>query len=174
MNRETLSYISRKMRDERQNGEHDVRDNPSGNRPEYPEYEEHRISSRYRNSTNTYRAEGVVEGRIEHHDPHAHQGKRTIGFGSQHNAEECDLVYALEEAFEQSVMDITFYSELAMEAERKGHVELANGFYEIAKDKLACAEFIRHCLVKCGSYDPVKQTELETMFDKAKHAFRRL
>lgn len=170
MNRETLNAISRRIREEHNNEE------PSGRRmdgSEYPQYDEHRISARYNGSTNTYRAEGVVEGRIEHskHGEGSQHRERKIGFGGSENE---DLVYKMEESFEKEIDDIVYYSELALEAERKGHSEFAEGFYEVAKEKLKCAECIRMRLIKHGSYDPATQTELEEMFDRAKHTFRRL
>lgn len=172
MNRETLNYISRRVREENrsepQNRDYENRQNNS-------EYEEHSISGRYGNSTNTYRAEGTIEGRIEHHE---HSGddrsKRQIGFNSNGMRGDQDMLYKLEESFEEEIGDIVYYSELAMEAHTKGHTEFAQGFYEIAKEKLACAEYLRHKLINHGKYDPSKQSEIEDRFDRAKHLFRRL
>lgn len=197
MNRETLSYISRRMRGdnsrnedtenrtdnrmEYENRNENRSENRSENRmemrnhyPEYPEYEEqHPISSRYYSSTNTYRAEGVVEGRIEHGEPYE-GGKRQIGFSRGGRKGDQDFLYKLEESLEEEIADIMYYSELAMEAHTKGHTEFAEGFYEVAKEKLTCAEHLRHRLIKHGTYDPSKQSEIEDRYDRAKHLFRRL
>lgn len=169
MNRETLNRISRMVQDSRHPEHYEGEHNP------YPEYDEHRISSRY-NSTNTYRAEGTVEGVIESHNGHDTR-ERQIGFHSKDmrsRSHDRDFCCELEDAFEKEIDDIVYYSELAMEAEHKGHVEFANGFYEIAKDKLACAESMRYRLLRGGKYDPSKQSEMEEMFDRAKRLFKRL
>lgn len=170
MNRETLKRVSRMVQDSRQPEHYEGEHNP------YPEYDEHRISSRYGGSTNTYRAHGTVEGVIEHNGEHDTQG-RQIGFRSENargRSHDRDFHCELEDAFEKEIDDIVYYSELAMEAEHKGHVEFANGFYEIAKDKLTCAESMRYRLLRGGKYDPSKQSEMEEMFDRAKRLFKRL
>ena len=189
MNRETLSYISRRM--QRDNPRNEDTENRNDNRteyenrnenrmetynhyPEYPEYgEQHPISSRYYSSTNTYRAEGVVEGRIEHGDSRE-DSKRQIGFNQGGRRGDQDFLYKLEESLEEEISDVMYFSELAMEAHTKGHTEFAEGFYEVAKEKLTCAEHLRHRLIKHGKYDPSKQSEIEDRFDRAKHLFRRL
>lgn len=182
MNSEVLNYISRRARGERPHEqdtedrrdsrmEHEYR--TENHRPEYPEYTEHPISSRYGTSTNTYRAEGVVEGRIEHGD-HREENARQIGFHRGGRRGDQDFLYKLEESFEEEIDDILYFSELAMEAHTKGHTEFAEGFYEVAKEKLTCAECLRHRLIKHGEYDPSKQSEIEDRFDRAKHLFRRL
>lgn len=175
MNRETLNYISRKIR-----GERSAEQNPhvehGGEYPERAEHFSHPISARYGESTNTYRAEGVVEGRIEHRPEHSsetHFEKRR----SDHSKEtECDSLFVseMEDALVRDITDIVYYSELAMEAEYKGHVDFANGFYEIAKEKLSCAERIKHRLTKCDSHNPDSQQYLEEQLDRAKRLFRRL
>lgn len=182
MNSETLRYISRRVRGERSH-EQDTEDRmdnrmeseyrTENRRPDYPEYEEHPISSRYGTSTNTYRAEGVVEGRIEHGDSHK-DDMRQIGFNRGGRRGDQDFLYKLEESLEEEIGDIVYYSELAMEAHTKGHTEFAEGFYEVAKEKLTCAEHLRHRLIKHGTYDPSKQSEIEDRYDRAKHLFRRL
>ena len=177
MNRDTLNYVSRRIRESRPNddpnsytGEHNP---PYG----YPESGGHPISARYGNSTNTYRAEGVVEGRIEHHSQHDNrQGNvlRPIGFVGKDRKSKQDFMYELEESLEKEIDDIVYYSELALESEDKGYSEFADAFYAIAKCKLDCAEMIHHRLVKGGHYVPEKQSEIEERFDRAKHLFRRL
>ena len=155
MNRETMEYISR--RTERQNRRRNEME-------ENPEYETGRISRRY-TPTGSYR--------MENHSPS--DEKRQIGFMSGTNEKkEKDLIYEMEESLEMEIDDVVYYSELAMEADEKGHTEFANGFYEIAKEKLACAEFIRLRLMKCDAYDPSKQKEIEERYDRAKHLFKRL
>lgn len=156
MNRETTEYVSRRM-------ERDRNRSPMN---EYPEYETGRISRRY-TPTGTYR--------MENHMPSEEKEKHQIGFTSKHeNKKEKDFIYEMEESLENEIDDVVYYSELAMEAEMKGHIEFSNGFYEIAKEKLACAEFIRLRLIKHGEYDPSKQSEIEERYDRAKHLFRRL
>lgn len=185
MNRETLNYISRRTNEERRSDDPYRQDGGEHNRmSESSNYPENRISERYERtntynkygtSTNTYRAEGVIEGHIERH-PHNEQrsehSRHKVGFHSDHN--EGDFIYALEETLESEIDDVVYYSELAMEAETKGHVEFANGFYEIAKEKLECAKCVRERLMKSGHYDPRKQSEIEDRFDRAKHLFKRL
>lgn len=158
MDRGTMEYISR--RTERQNrrdegarrNEHDV----------YPEYESGRISNRY----SEYRMGGQQNS--ENKDKHQ------IGFTSEHDNKPKDILYELEECFECEIDDVVYYCEMAMEAEMKGHREFSSAFYELAKEKLACAEFIRLRLIQHGEYDPHKQKEIEERFDRAKHLFKRL
>lgn len=157
MNRETMEYISR--RTERQN-----RRSPMN---EYPEYESGRISRRY-NPTGTYN-----NYPIENHGDKTKSQQHQIGFASSEKGEK-DFIYEMEEALENGIDDVVFYSEMAMEAEMKGHTEFSNAFYEIAKEKLTCAEFVRLRLMKIGEYDPSKQKEIEERYDRAKHLFRRL
>lgn len=174
MNRDTINYISRRMRNERMGDTEDRSMERNSHYPSYPEYDEHRISARYGNYTNTYRAEGTVEGVIE--KQHQHSGKvlSPIGFSEKpERKNKQDFMYELEESFEKEIDDILYYSELAMEAETKGHSEFAEAFYEIAKDKMSCAERLHHRLTSHG-YDPHKQSEIEERFDRAKHVFRRL
>lgn len=154
MNRETMEYITR--RHERQNRRNEMDD--------YPEYETGRISRRY-TPTGTYR--------MDNHMPSEKKEMSQIGFASSEKGEK-DFIYEMEEALENGIDDVVFYSEMAMEAETKGHVEFSNAFYEIAKEKLTCAEFIRLRLMKIGEYDPSKQKEIEERYDRAKHLFRRL
>ena len=158
MDRGTMEYISR--RTERQNrrgeemrrNEHDV----------YPEYESGRISSRY------------SEYRMGGYQGSDHKEKHQIGFASEHDNKPKDILYELEECFECEIDDIVYYSEMAMEAEMKGHREFSSAFYELAKEKLACAEFIRLRLIQHGEYDPHKQKDIEERYDRAKHLFKRL
>lgn len=158
MDRGTMEYISR--RTERQNRrDEEMRRNE---REIYPEYESGRISNRY----NEYRMGG--------HQSSDHKEKHQIGFASEHDNKPKDILYELEECFECEIDDIVYYSEMAMEAEMKGHKEFSNAFYELAKEKLACAEFIRLRLIQHGEYDPHKQKEIEERFDRAKHLFKRL
>lgn len=154
MNRETMEYITR--RHERQNRRNEMDD--------YPEYETGRISRRY-TPTGTYR--------MDSHMPSEKKEMNQIGFASSEKGEK-DFIYEMEEALENGIDDVVFYSEMAMEAETKGHVEFSNAFYEIAKEKLTCAEFVRLRLMKIGEYDPSKQKEIEERYDRAKHLFRRL
>lgn len=174
MNRDTMNYISRRVYEsEARENENRMEHNPA-----YPDYTDNRISARYNGSTNTYRAEGFIEGRVEHsnpHDSHASKVLNPIGFtGKREHKHKQDFLYEMEESLEKEIDDIVYYSELAMEAEEKGHSEFADGFYEVAKEKLGCAEKIHHRLTKSGHYDPDKQSEIETRFDRAKHLFRRL
>lgn len=174
MNRDTLNYISRRMRNERMGDTENRSTERDAHYPAYPEYDEHRISARYGNYTNTYRAEGSIEGIIE--KQHQHDGKvlNPIGFSEKpERKSKQDFMYELEESFEKEIDDILYYSELAMEAETKGHSEFAEAFYEIAKGKMSCAETLHHRLTSHG-YDPRKQSEIEERFDRAKHVFRRL
>lgn len=152
MNRETMEYITR--RHERQNRRNEMDD--------YPEYETGRISRRY-----------TPTGRMDNHMPSEKKEMNQIGFASSEKGEK-DFIYEMEEALENGIDDVVFYSEMAMEAETKGHVEFSNAFYEIAKEKLTCAEFVRLRLMKIGEYDPSKQKEIEERYDRAKHLFRRL
>lgn len=174
MNRDTMNYISRRIRE----NESRENENRMEHNPAYPEYTDNRISARYNDSTNTYRAEGVVEGRIEHHNTHDFHNSKVlnpIGFtGKPERKHKQDFLYEMEESLEKAIDGVMYYSELAMEAESKGHSEFAEGFYEIAKSKLDCAERIHHRLMYSGNYDPSKQSEIENRLDRAKHVFRRL
>jgi hypothetical protein len=177
MNRDTLKYISRRTRGDSV-GDTEYRNPEQGAyNPAYPEYDEHRISARYGDYTNTYRAEGVVEGVFEKHPSHdRHSGKilNPIGFNSKpERKSKQDFMYELEESLEKTIDDLMYYSELAMEAETKKFSEFADAFYEIAKCNMSCAESLHHRLMMYG-YDPHKQSEIEDRFDRAKHAFRRL
>lgn len=152
MDRGTMEYISR--RTERRNRREDT---------EYPEYESGRISRRY--SMNTYR--------VENHGNSSSKEKQQIGF-AENSKEPKDILYEMEECFENEIDDVVYYCEMAMEAEMKGHTEFSNAFYELAKEKLSCAEFIRLRLIQHGEYDPHKQKDIEERFDRAKHLFKRL
>ena len=158
MDRGTMEYISR--RTERQNRRsEEVRQNE----PDiYPEYESGRISNRY------------GEYRMGGNQSSERKEKHQIGFMSEHDNKPKDILYELEECFECEIDDIVYYCEMAMEAEMKGHREFSSAFYELAKEKLACAEFIRLRLIQHGEYDPHKQKEIEERFDRAKHLFKRL
>ena len=155
----TMEYISR--RTERQNRRYEeIRRNE---RDVYPEYESGRISSRYND-----------DHRMNAHYGSEHKEKHQIGFASEQDNKPKDIVREFEECFECEIDDIVYYSEMAMEAEMKGHREFSNAFYELAKEKLACAEFIRLRLIQHGNYDPHKKKEIEERFDRAKHLFKRL
>ena len=175
MTRETLKYISRRIR-----GEHvddtEHRGTEHEHDSQYPDYADKRISSRNTEYTNTYRAEGSVEGVFERHYPKDTAGSkvlRPIGFSENPRHSKQDFMYELEESFEDIISGIAYYSELAMDAELKGHSEYADAFYEIAKDKMSCADTVHHRLISLG-YDTRKQSEIEDRYDRAKHAFRRL
>lgn len=135
MDNKTLSYISRRVREERSR----------------PEYEEHRISARY--------------------DGTWHKEPDNV---SDEAKEKDNFLYEMEESLEREIADVVSFSEMAMEAENKGHTEFADGFYGLAKEKLECAEYIRLRLIKHGEYDPEKQSVIEEKLDRAKHLFRRL
>lgn len=153
-----MEYISR--RTERQN-----RRNENN---EYPEYQTNSISRRYgRYNDGDYSMEN-------HYGKNESKDKRQIGFASEHNSEPKDILYEMEECFENEIDDVVYYSEMAMEAEMKGHKEFSNAFYELAKERLACAEFIRLRLIQHGEYDPHKQKDIEERYDRAKHLFKRL
>ena len=158
MDKETMEYISR--RTERQNRRtEEMRRNEQD---VYPEYESGRISRRY----NGYG--------IENHYGSESKEKQQIGFAAEHRKEPKDILYEMEECYECEIDDIVYYCEMAMEAEMKGHQEFSNAFYELAKERLACAEFIRLRLIPHGEYDPHKQKDVEERYDRAKHLFRRL
>lgn len=157
MNRETMEYVSRRTRNERRN--------------ERNEHDEFEREDRRRNEYET----GSISRRYSMEDHMPSEEKRQIGFASgSSQKKDKDFVYEMEESLEMEIDDVVYYSELAMEAEQKGHKEFSNGFYEIAKEKITCAEFIRLRLIKCGEYDPSKQKDIEERYDRAKHLFRRL
>ena len=85
-----------------------------------------------------------------------------------------DFLYKLEETLEKEIDDTVCYCDMALDAENKGHSEFADAFYEVAKGKIECAEYIRLRLMKHGHYVPEKQQEIEERYDRAKHLFRRL
>ena len=160
MNIGTMEYISRRTeRRNRRNEENYDRRN------EYPEYESGRISRRRM----------TMEGYpMENHYSSESKDKNQIGFTSQYQNKSKDMLYEMEECLEAEIDDTVYYCEMAMEAEMKGHQEFSEAFYELAKEKLACAEFIRLRLVQHGGYDPKKQKDIEERFDRAKHLFQRL
>lgn len=172
-----MNYISRRVR------ESESRENEGRmeHYPEHPEYPDNRISSRYNTSAPQYPEDRKIlrmeQGRSEQarmHTSNERSEQAQIGFVRGGKTGDQDFIYQMEESFEKEIDDIVFYAELAMEAESKGHTEFANGFYEIAKEKLTCAEYVRNRLIKSGHYDPSKQDEIEDRFDRAKHLFRRL
>lgn len=156
MDRGTMEYISR--RTERQNRRRNEIE-------QYPEYESGRINRRY-TPTGTYR--------MDNNSGSESKEKHQIGFASENNKDPKDILYEMEECLESEIDDVVYYSEMAMEAEMKGHQEFSNAFYELAKERLACAEFIRLRLIQHGEYDPHKQKDVEERYDRAKHLFRRL
>jgi hypothetical protein len=111
---------------------------------------------------------------MENHYGSDSNDKNQIGFTSEHQKRPKDILYEMEECLELEIDDVVYYCEMAMEAEMKGHQEFSEAFYELAKEKLACAEFIRLRLVQHGNYDPKKQKDIEERFDRAKHLFQRL
>jgi hypothetical protein len=183
MNRETLDYISKRTHNEQYSGEnnptmeHSLHED-GVSETEHARFRDNSISARYVNSTNTYRAEGFIEGRVDRYAPVREEGVHTAGRSlepqSHTKQRKQDLLYELEESFEREVSGAMYYAELAMAAETKGRSEFAEAFYELTKGKLTCAELIRHKLIKHGSYNPDTQTDLEDMYDRAKHMFRRL
>jgi hypothetical protein len=132
----------------------------------YPEYESGRINRRY--ATDDYE--------IENTSGSEHKEKHQIGFTAENKEYKNpkDFLYEMEESLEKEIDDVVYYSEMAMEAEMKGHKEFANAFYELAKERLACAEFVRLRLIQHGEYDPHKQKDIEERYDRAKHLFKRL
>lgn len=177
MERGTMEYIARRTdrenrrrneSDNRRNNDNDGRnDGRNDRRNEYPEYENGRISSRY-SIGNTYR--------IENHGSTNQQEPNQIGFirNENYGGKNKDFLYEMEESLENEIDDIVYYSEMAIEADSKGHMEFSHAFYEIAKEKMTCAEFIRLRLIKLDAYDPSKQKDIEERYDRAKHLFKRL
>ena len=157
MDRGTMEYISRRTeRRSRRNEEYDRRNEMD----QYPEYESGRIGNKYR---------------MENHFDEQKKEKQKIGFASAESENgPKDILYEMEECLENEIDDVVYYSEMAMEAEMKGHKEFSTAFYELAKERLACAEFIRLRLIQHGEYDPHKQKDIEERYDRAKHLFKRL
>jgi hypothetical protein len=112
----------------------------------------------------------------ESHDIHPEYKEGTISSRNPDDeSEESDkLLYELEECIESEIKGTVHYSKLAMEAEADGHPDLAYTFYELAKDKLECAEYVRMRLIELDHYEPLKQKNIEDRLDRAKHLFRRL
>ena len=174
MERGTMEYISRRTERRRRNNdsderydrhnEMDDRYDRRGEENEYPEYEMGSISRRY--ASESYP--------MENHYGSEQKEKRQIGFTSEHKEKPKDILYEMEECLENEIDDVVYYSEMAMEAEMKGHREFSSAFYELAKERLACAEFVRLRLIQHGEYDPHKQKDIEERYDRAKHLFKRL
>lgn len=167
MDRGTMEYISRRTerprRSERRNDDQYDRRNEM---EQYSEYEIGSISRRYGRSENYP---------MENHYGDSVKEKNKIGFASgESEGKSKDILYEMEECFESEIDDVVYYCEMAMEAEMKGHKEFSNAFYELAKERLACAEFIRLRLIQHGQYDPHKQKDIEGRYDRAKHLFKRL
>lgn len=160
MDRGTMEYISRRTERHNRRGERYTRKYEES----YPEYEMGRISRRMEDEPY----------RIENQFGSDKKEKHQIGFASEPHKEHKDILYEMEECLENEIDDVVYYCEMAMEADMKGHEEFSNAFYELAKEKLACAEFIRLRLVQHGEYDPKKQKDIEERYDRAKHLFKRL
>ena len=164
INSSTMEYISR--RTERRNRRNEELENRRRNEDENfrdREYENERMNRKYENE---------IEDR--HGD---NNEKRKIGFDSTESKSKSgskDILYEMEECLEGEIDDVVYYCEMCMEADMKGHREFSDAFYELAKEKLSCAEFIRLRLIQHGEYDPHKQQDIEERFDRAKHLFKRL
>ena len=173
MERGTMEYISRRTErrrrdnsDERydRRNEIDERQDRYGEDDGNPQYEMGSISRRYAGESYP----------MENHYGSEHKEKRQIGFTSERKDKPKDILYEMEECLENEIDDVVYYSEMAMEAEMKGHKEFSSAFYELAKERLACAEFVRLRLIQHGEYDPHKQKDIEERYDRAKHLFKRL
>lgn len=112
---------------------------------------------------------------VEHHELYPEYKDGKISSRSNDESEVDDeLLYEMEEYLETEIKGISHFSKLAMKAETEGHPDIAYTFYEIAKEKLECAEFIRLRLIELDHYEPLRQKNIEERFDRAKHLFRRL
>lgn len=171
MDRNVMEYLARRM----ERNENEMNDDVESRR-------------RRRKDGTFMRGEG---GQVEiEYEPHSERGRtesrkgpddenrRRIGFtskgkGKSHWSEE-EFVGDMEESLYHEVDDIFHYIEICEKVYKKGYEDLACAFYEIANEKLICAEFLKHQLKKIGSYNPSEHEELEEDLKHVRKMFKKL
>lgn len=169
MNGKINEYMARRLM-ERNRQENESRYENSNAEPQHSEYNR---SEDYRRSPNSRMSNSRG---AEYHKPPEEREKRRIGFSMSKGSAKSnkDFVYTMEESLEREVDDVVYYCELCEEAFEKGHEEFAKGFYQVAKEKLTCAEYIRYSLKKMDLYATSEQEGIEEMYQRAKELFDRI